>query len=459
MLWNYVLAGLLCASVGLQSVSTCVGAEETEHISSDWPQFRGVQASGVGSGSPPAAWDIETGKNVLWKSPIAGLGHACPITFGNRVFIATAVSAANEESLSTGAVGGAGESAVESGDWQWQLVCLDLTSGKEVWKRTLHTGPPTIRRHIKSTHANSTPVTDGRRVVAFFGSEGLYCLDMNGEVLWKKDLGRLHSGPYDAPDLEWGFASSPVIHEDRLILQCDCLNTGFVSILNLADGEEVRRIERKDVATWSTPLILKTETETQLICNGYRQMAGYNLETGEQLWTLHDGGDVPVPAPLIAHDRIYITNGHGRSPLYAIDPSARGDITPRLTAGALPDGLAWWQPHGGAYISTPVIVGDFLYSCSTYGVLSVRDAHTGELVNRQRLGGWYSASAVASQQHVYLCSESGQVSTIRAGDNFERIATTDMHEPVFATPAIADDRLLIRTQHHLYSIAETEPSE
>lgn len=417
----------------------------------DWPQFRGVGASGVGSGDPPAEWDVETGRNILWSKKLDGLGHSCPIVSGDRVFLTTAVSEGNSDSVATGNVGGAGETAADSGSWRWQVVCFDLKSGVEIWRRTVASGKPTIKRHIKSTHANSTPATDGRHVVAFFGSEGLFCLDVDGQLLWKKSFGRLHSGPYDAPELEWGFASSPVIYEGKVILQCDCLNTGFVAILDLKSGRELRRIERDDVATWSTPAVLKTETETQLICNGFRQMASYDLATGKALWTLRGGGDVPVPAPLTAHGLVFVTNGHGRSPVYAVSPSARGDLTPdRL--GPLPEGLAWWQPRGGSYIPTPVIVGDYLYTCTSYGVLSVREAKTGEPVYQRRVGGLHSASSVATPNHVYFSAEDGTISVVKTGSEFELTGENVMPEAVFATPAIAGDRLLIRTVGQLFVI-------
>lgn len=420
-----------------------------------WPQFRGVQASGVGAGNPPAEWDVESGKNIQWKRKMDGLGHSGPIVHGERIFLTTAVSESGNESVSTGLVGGAGETAADSDNWEWRVLCLDLQSGREIWQRAVARGKPTIKRHIKSTHANSTPATDGRHVVACFGSEGLFCLDFEGNVLWKKEFGRLHSGPYDAPELEWGFASSPVIHDDRVILQCDCLNTGFVAILDLKTGNELQRIERQDVATWSTPAVLRTETGTQLICNGYRQMAAYDLKSGERLWSIRGGGDVPVPAPLLAHGLIFLTNGHGRNPLYAVSPSARGDLTPDSREDR-PNGLVWWDPRGGSYIPTPIIVEDLLYTCSNYGVLEVRYAKTGERCYRERIGGLHSASAIASRRHVYFCREDGTVSVIRTGTQFELTAENLMPEPVFATPAIVGDRILLRTVGHLFSIGRKE---
>jgi outer membrane protein assembly factor BamB len=457
---------LLVGLVGATRVSAQQAAESEKNASAKekleanqdaqefgiWPQFRGVGASGIGSGNPPTEWDVEFGKNILWKRKLDGLGHSCPISVGGRVFLTTAVSESNDETVPTGFVGGSGESAIDSGNWRWQVAAFDLETGVEIWRRTVVSGVPTIKRHLKATHANSTPATDGKHVVACFGSEGLYCLDMDGQLLWKKDFGKLHSGPYDAPKLEWGFASSPIIHDDKVILQCDCLNTGFVAVLDISDGSVILRIKRDDVATWSTPTIITTETETQLVCNGYRRMAGYDLASGERLWTLNGGGDVPVPAPLIANGQIFLSSGHGRSSAYAISPAARGDITPRVIADALPDGLLWWEPRGGSYIPTPIIVGDFLYTCSDRGVLTTRDAQTGELVYQQRVGGQHSASAVATEDHLYFSSEDGTVFVVNTGPDFKVATSNSMQEPVFATPAIVGDRLLIRTTHHLFCI-------
>lgn len=426
----------------------------------DWPQFRGHQASGVSAGNPPVEWDVESGQNILWKKQLDGLGHSCPIAVGDRVYLTTAVSdRRDDQTVPTGPVGGAGESAADTGFWRWQVSCFDLKTGIEIWKRTVATGKPTIKRHIKSTHANSTPAADGKHVVACFGSEGLFCLNRDGDLLWTKDFGKLHSGPYDAPNLEWGFASSPVIHEGHVILQCDCLNTGFVSVLDITDGTEKLRISRDDVATWSTPLVIGTKDRSQLVCNGYRQMAGYSLATGEQLWTIRDGGDVPVPAPLFAQGLIFLTNGHGRSPVFAVSPTARGDLTPKRNLETLPDGLVWWQPRGGSYIPTPIIVGDLLYTCSGFGVLSARNVTTGEPVYQKRIGGMHSASAIASAKHVYFSSEDGAVSVITTGTTFKLRATNRMQEPVFATPAIAGDCLLVRTLRHLYCIGHASTKD
>ena len=424
----------------------------------DWPQFRGHGGLGIGSGNPPTEWDVQSGKNVAWKTPIPGLGHSAPIIWGDRVFVTTAINSDSDNpSVEAGWSGGAGESAKDTGDWTWQVVCLQLETGKIRWTKNARTGVPTIKRHLKASHANCTPATDGEFVVAFFGSEGLYCFDVDGQLVWQHDLGKLRSGPYDAPELEWGFASSPIVHDGLVIVQCDCLNTNFVVILDLKTGQEIRRIDRAgEVATWSTPLVVTTGDRQQIVCNGYRQMAGYDLKTGSRIWHLNGGGDVPVPTPLFANGLIYLTNGHGRSPVYAIQPNATGDLTP---SGDEPqnNGLAWWQPRDGSYMPTPLVKGKRLYTCNDNGRLTVQDAMTGGLILRQRLGTashTYSASAVAAGGHIYFVSEQGEVTVIEEGDVFKKFASNELGEVVMATPAISGDRLLIRSVRNLYCFAQ-----
>jgi outer membrane protein assembly factor BamB len=423
----------------------------------NWPQFRGHGGLGIGSGNPPTEWDAQTGHNVAWKTPIPGLGHSAPIVWGDRVFLTTAVNSDTDNPVvATGWSGGAGESAKDSGDWTWQVMCLQLQTGKILWAKDARIGKPAIKRHLKASHANCTPATDGKFVVAFFGSEGLHCFDFEGRLIWKHDFGKLHSGPYDAPKLEWGFASSPIIHEGRVIVQCDCLNNNFVAILDIKTGKEIRRIDRQgEVATWSTPLIVSTADRQQIVCNGYHQMAGYDLTTGERIWHLNDGGDVPVPTPLFANGLIYLTNGHGHNPTYAIQPTAAGDLTPSDEEPKKP-GLAWWQSRDGSYIPTPLVTDTLLYTCNDNGRLAVRDAMSGDLIYRQRIGvgsHTYSASAVAAGGHIYFVSERGQVTVIAEGNAFQKVASNDMGEVVMATPAISGDRLLIRTVGNLYCLA------
>jgi outer membrane protein assembly factor BamB len=438
----------------------------------NWPQFRGPLAAGVGRGNPPVHWDVQSGKHILWTVKIPGLGHSSPVVWGRQVIITTAVNSSRKDpEVPTGWLGGTGQSAADEGDWSWQVRCYDRSNGQLRWMREVARGQPMVQRHLKATHANCTPATDGKRIVAFFGSEGLYCLNMAGELLWSEDFGKLHSGPYDAPKMEWGFASSPVLYNGRVILQCDCLNQAFLAILRLNDGQELLRVPRSDVATWSTPLVINTDQGPQIVCNGFREMAGYDLASGRRRWWLSGGGDVPVPTPLFADGLIVLTNGHRRNPIYAIAPTARGE----LKATSLPpagfeqeppsdeeisrrreQGVVWCAPRGGSYIPTPIIVGDYIYCCDDEGRLTVRSMRDGKILYQHRVGDGtnFSASAVAVDNRIYFCDESGSVYVIATGSTFQLLAKNEMHEVVMATPALTGDRMMIRTASRLVCIGD-----
>ncbi len=425
----------------------------------NWPQFRGPNATGLGDGKPPKKWSVTAGQDVRWKAAIPGLGHSSPVVWGDRVYLTTAASSAtNSPELLTGWMGGSGEPAEESGEWFYKVLCLNAADGRVLWEKTAHTGVPKVKRHPKASHANCTPATNGDRVVAFFGSEGLYCYDRDGELKWSKDLGLLDAGAFNAPDYQWGFASSPIIHENMVIVQCDANNTAFWAAFDLADGREIRRVPRDDGPTWSTPAICEAAGRVQLICNGYRHMGGYDLATGESLWKLHGGGDVPVPTPIVAGDRIVITNGHGRKPLYVVNAAASGDLTPPDTGDARPEGLAWWRDARGSYMPTPIVVDNKLFVGDDNGILTVFDVRTGEQLHRRRLvegsSATYSASPVAAAGHVYFTSEDGDIHVIRAEDPYDVVATNAMGEVCMATPAIAHGRLYIRGVKSVYCIGE-----
>ena len=445
----------LCLLLVIQVVLIVAGSSNIRSDDDNWPQFRGPSALGIGPGTPPLQWDVDSGTNVEWKTRIPGLGHSSPIVWGNHIFLTTAVNSETDApSLQTGWLGGTGKSPTESGDWTWQLLCIERDSGDLLWTRNLHHGQPVFKRHLKASHANCTPATDGTHVVAFFGSEGLHCYDFDGQLLWKREPGRLHSGPYDDPTLEWGFSSSPIIFDGKVIIQCDCLNTNFVAIYDITNGNEIRRIDRgNEVSTWSTPAIVQTIDRTQIVCNGYRQMAGYDFQTGERLWHLSGGGDIPVPTPLFANGLIYLTNGHKRSPTFVIKPTASGDLTPRRNKTS--EGLAWSQSKDGAYMPTPLVKDDLIYTCDDNGRLTVRDALTGALVYRQRVGSGsrtYSASAVAANGHIYFSSERGEVTVVTEGRKFEKAASNELGEAIMATPAISGNRLIVRGVQHLFSL-------
>jgi outer membrane protein assembly factor BamB len=417
----------------------------------EWPSFRGPDAAGVAEGAAPATtWNVETGEGILWKTPIPGLAHSSPVITGDRLFVTTAARD-GEATLKVGLYG-AGDSVEDEGDHEFTLTCLDRATGAVRWTRTAMRGTPRVKRHPKSSHANSTPATDGRHVVAFFGSEGLHCFTVDGDRVWQKDLGLLDAGAPGMRSYQWGFASSPVIHEGRVIIQCDVQDQSFVAALDLATGEDVWRTDRDEDPTWSTPAVDVRSGRRQVICNGYRHIGGYDLDTGAALWWMHGGGDVPVPTPIVAHDLVFITSAHGRqAPIYAIRPDVTGEITDDPDDGH----MAWSTRKSGNYMQTPLVYGDELYCCRDNGVLTCYDARTGEQHYRERLGSGrdgFSASAVAAGGVVYVTSEEGLIHVLRAGTTFETIAVNEMGETCMATPALAGGTLYVRTRGHVVAI-------
>ncbi len=426
---------------------------------SPWPSFRGAAARGVAEGHPtPVEWDLESGKNLHWKTPIPGMGHGSPVIWGDRVFVTTAVGAAEDE-LKVGLYGDI-DPVQDDTVRRFKVYCLDRNTGEILWERTAHEGVPKVRRHLKASYANSTPATDGKHVVVFFGSQGLYCYDVDGKLLWKKDLGTLDAGYYRVPRAQWGFASSPMIHGDRVVVQCDIQKGSFIAALSLDDGEELWRTERDEVPTWSSPTVLEAGGRTQVITNGYRHIGGYDLATGKELWKMRGGGDIPVPTPIFGHGLIFITNAHGgAAPIYAIRPDARGDIT--LAEGAdSGEFVAWSAPRSGSYMQTPLIYGEQLYVCRDNGVLTVFSARDGKRLGQLRLGGGstgFTASAVAADGKLYYTSELGDVFVLRPGPKPELLATNEMGELCMSTPAISEGTLFFRTRGHVVAIGqETE---
>ena len=433
----------------------------------NWPSFRGANAVGIARGAATATvWNVEKSENVLWKRAIPGLGHSSPIIWGDRLFVTTAVNERKTAPLKVGLYGEP-ESAEDNDVQQWKIFCLNKHTGEILWEKTAHEGKPRLKRHPKATHANCTMATDGSSVVAFFGSEGLYCYDLDGHPRWQKDWGALRTSPVvynDKPDpqgvdLEWGFASSPIIYGNRVFVQCDVLTNGFVAALNLADGKEVWRTRRDDTATWSTPSVCAEGPRPQLIVNGWKHMGGYELRTGQEIWRMSGGGDCPVPTPVVWNGLIFLMSAHGpRRPVYAVRTDAMGDVS--LRDGARTNRyVAWSALRGGSYMQTPLVYGDYLYSCHVDGVLSCYEARTGKQMYKERLGTGnegFTASPVAAEGKIYFTSERGSVFVVKPGPAFVVLATNQMDEVCMATPAISGGAIFFRTQGHVVAVGNAK---
>ena len=417
----------------------------------NWPSFRGSGARGSLPGFETAEeWDVDSGEGIRWTTPIPGLAHSSPVIWADRLFVTSAVRKGHESELRVGLYGDIAPVEGE-GVHAMQLLCLNKRTGEVLWERTAWTGEPKIMRHPKGSHAASTPATDGQKVVALFASEGLYCYDMQGALLWSRDLGILDSGYYVVPTAQWGFASSPVIHDGKVIVQCDVQGESFLTALDIENGAELWRTARDEVPTWGTPTVDVRDGRSQIICNGYKHTGSYDLESGAPLWWIQGGGDIPVPTPVVAHDLIYITSAHGRlAPIYAVDAMAEGEID--LTS----EHVAWSDTRRGNYMQTPIVVGNLLFLCHDAGILTCRDARTGEVHYRERLGDGvgFTASAVAADGKLYITSEEGDVYVVAASMEFELLATNHMGETCMATPAMSEGLIYWRTRGHVIAVGK-----
>jgi len=429
-------------------------ADKASESAVHWPSFRGPGAGGIGDGPAVATeWDVPAKKNVLWRKPLPGLAHSSPVIWGERMFLTTAVRKDGKQDLKVGLYGDIRPVEDES-EFRFELHCLDKTTGETLWSRVAWEGVPSVPRHPKGSHAASTPATDGKRVLAFFGGEGLYCYDLDGELLWKRDLGPMDSGFYLVPGAQWGFGSSPILHDDRVIVQCDVQEGSFVAALDANTGEDVWRTTRDDVPTWSTPTVYIGAERNQVICNGYHHAGGYDLSTGEELWKLVDGGDIPVPTPIIAAGLIFLTNAHGKqAPIYAVDVGASGTLS---TDPEEEPFLAWGRSRRGNYMQTPLAYGDHIYFCNDAGIVTCYTLATGEELYRERLGEGrtgFTSSPVAANGNLYYASEEGDVHVVATGE-FNVLSVNPLGEECMATPAISAGVIYYRTRGHVVAIGQ-----
>jgi len=419
-----------------------------------WPGFRGPFAKGfIANSNPVVNWNIENGENVLWQTKIPGLGHSCPVIWGDRLFITTAISGSGTDELKVGLYGDI-DAVEDESEHEFRVYCLNKHSGEIIWDILAYKGVPRTKRHTKASHADCTPATDGKHIVAFFGSQGLYCFDLEGKLIWKKDLGVMNAGPYNAPDFEWGFSSSPIIHKGKVIVQCDFIGEGFLASFDVETGEQEWRTQRDDVSTWGTPTVFEKEGATQIVVNGWKHMGGYDFETGKEIWKMSGGGDAPTPTPVVAHDLIFINNAHGRyAPIYAVKTNATGEITLGETELSN-ESIMWSVKRGGAYMQTPLIYGDYLYNLRGNGSLSVYKASNGELIYKESLGsvGGFTASGIAANGNVYFCSERGDVFVVKAGIEFELVARNSMNDILMASPAISENNIYFRAQKSIIAV-------
>lgn len=425
---------------------------------SPWPQFRGPDGSGIADGQgAPVRWDAPAGQGILWEAPLPGLGVSSPIIWGDRVFALSAASAADREFR----IGLYGDVAPvdDASEHDYTLSAFDLRSGEPAWTTPLHRGVPLTRRHTKSSQANATPVTDGERIVTVLGSAGLLlCHDLDGRLLWEREIGALNSGWFYDPGYSWGHSSSPVIHEDTVIVLADIHGDAFLGAFALDDGEPVWREPRNEVSTFSTPLVHRAAGAPEVVVNG-TTIAGYDAASGRERWRLAPNSEIPIGVPLLGDGLLYVQAGYPPiRPIYAIRPGNEGDLS--LAPGeSRSEAIAWSHARGGVYIPSPLFYRGILYLNANNGRLAAYSAETGERLYRARLGGVggsYAASPIAADGRLYFTSEEGDTFVVRAGPEYALVAENTVDRIVMATPAVSAGVMALRAIDRLYGIGSED---
>jgi len=420
-----------------------------------WPSFRGPEASGIAEKQDlPDDWNPATGTNILWRTTIPGLGHSSPIVWGDALFVTSAISSRPDATFKPGLYGD-GDASDDRSAHRWMLYSIDKRTGRIRWERTAAQGEPRNKRHIKSTYASSSPATNGRIVVAWFGSQGIHAYDFDGGLRWSVDLGRVDMGAYDIPSYEWGPASSPIIWNGLVIVQCDTQTDSFLLALNAETGETVWKTDRQELPSWGTPTIVNTAAGPELVTNASNFVRGYDPKTGRELWHLGGSSKITAPTPIFANGLHIVASGRApERPVFAVRPGARGDVT--LSPGATANTFVAWSKTGrGSYMPTPLAYRGLLYVLANNGVFDSYDISTGKEIYRQRLplvGSGYSASPVAADGKIYLSNEDGEMLVIEAGATFKHVATNSMGETLMATPALSQSVMYVRGSRTLFAI-------
>jgi outer membrane protein assembly factor BamB len=421
----------------------------------DWPSFRGREASGIAEKQNlPDTWNPASGENILWRTPIPGLAHSSPIVWGDTLFVTSAISGKGGATFKPGLYGD-GDASDDRSPHRWMLYAIDKRTGKIKWERVAAEGEPRNKRHIKSTYASASPATDGRIVVAWFGSQGIHAYDVDGGLRWSVDLGRVDMGAYDIPAYEWGPASSPIIWNNLVIVQCDTQADSFLLALNAETGETVWKTDRRELPSWGTPTIVTTAAGPELVTNASNLVRGYDPRTGRELWSLGGSSKITAPTPVFANGLHIVASGRApERPVFAVKAGARGDLTLAKDATSSPQ-IAWSKTGRGSYMPTPLAYRGIVYMLANNGVLDAYDLETGKEIYRQRLplvGSGYSASPVAADGKIYLSNEDGEMLVIEAGATFKHIATNSIGEMLMATPALSDGVMYVRGVSTLFAI-------
>ena len=444
-------------------------------LDSTWPQFRGHAGRAVTPiDTLPTKWS--TTFNVAWRADVPGRGWSSPIVWGDQIFVTTAISAKDFKQPSPGIYGndyvaelekqGLSEAQIleklrvrdlespqESGDVDFMVYSFDVATGRVRWQQRAHQGPPVGGRHRKNTYASETPATDGERVYVLFGNIGLFCYAIDGTPLWT------HTIDATPRYLDFGTASSPVVHEGRVYLLDDNEANSYIAALDAKTGAVIwktpRKLEGRLASGWSTPYVWTNGLRTEIVAIGTGVTISYGTD-GKELWRLK-GATQANPTPTEGDGLLFVgtgSQGEANRPLFAVKPGASGDISlkPGESSNAF---VAWYQPRAAAYTSSPLAFGGRVYVVNDNGVLQVFDAKTGREIYKARVGGvgnTFSASPWVYGGHIFFLSEEGDTFVVNPGDTYDEVAKNSLGELAFASPAVTREGLFVRTQTKLYRI-------
>ena len=402
---------------------TFVSTVASTAIAEDWAQFRGPTGQGLSSAKGlPTQWSVE--QNVAWRVPIAGQGWSSPVVQDGRIYLTTAVPDGGKDA-----------------GYSLRAICIAADDGQQLWDiEVFRQGPDAPGIHTKNSHASPTPLVAGERLFVHFGHQGTAALDLEGNILWRNTS--IKYAPVH------GNGGSPALVGSSLIFSCDGAKDPFVVALNAETGDEIWRTPRPNdtikAFSFSTPLAIEIKGQTQVVVPGSDVVCAYDPESGRELWNVKYDGYSVIPRPVFGHGRIYISTGYDSPKLLAIRVDGEGEKPEPH--------IEWTMTRGAPNTPSPLLVGDELYVVSDGGIATCVDAKTGEEQWQQRLGGKFSASPIYADGRIYFQNEEGIGTVIRAGREFEKLATNKLNEGTLASHAVADSDLLIRTEKHLYRI-------
>ena len=426
-----------------------MGQSNLPGYENNWAQWRGPYATGVApAGNPPLEWSETT--NIKWKSEIPGIGHATPIIWEDQIILLSAVQTDQKfEPDQTG-------EEQEERDWmnpkstdyihKFVVISVDRNSGEIHWQTTVREELPYSHTHEFGSWASNSPVTDGENIYAYFGSHGLYCLNFQGEILWERDLGRMEKV------MSFGEGSSPSLYKEKLIVLRDHQSQSMLHVLDKRSGKILWEVERDEVSSWSTPVVIEYKGSPQLVTSATNKIRSYNLENGEVLWECGGLTRNVIPSPIYADGMVYLMSGYRGNALLAIDLSkASGDITDT-------EAIVWRSDQNTPYTPNPVLMdGKIYYLKANNGYLTCLNAKDGSVYySSQKLEGIKNifTSPVGVKDRIYVAGTNGVFSVVKHGETFELLSQNTLDDQFFASPVILGNTLFLRGVKALYCVSE-----